>query len=200
EYDHGQRITRQFNTISKSSNRVVWKDLINVTETPDALIKSGTSEGYDAGARTRNYLGQGEDGWIEVTIESNYCVLVVLTSDDPNADYPVIDFAVYMSSEWDLHVYENGVYKAYADSYAAGDVIRVERIAGTVRYVKNNTVVYTSETQSNEELFGDVSLFYPGDKITGARMSVGAEHLLASYQYNELGQLIDKRMGGKKDN
>src|SRR5690606_38471890 len=111
EFDHGQRIKKQFNTISTSTNRVEWKDLINVAEGPDALIKTAPSGVYDAGARTRNYLGEGEDGWIEVTIESNYRVLIGLTSDDPDGNYVGIDYAIYMSPTWGLTVYENGINK-----------------------------------------------------------------------------------------
>ena len=133
-------------------------------------------------------------------MQSDYRVLIGLTDNDVDADYTSIDYAIYLSGGWGLYVYENGSNKGSFGTYSVGDVVRVERTSGTIYYKKNGITFYTSAVFSDSELFGDVSLFNPGDKISDARMSTGAEYLLVSNRYNELGQLIDKTLGEAKNN
>jgi RHS repeat-associated protein len=193
-YDHAGRIIKNFHTISEGSNKVKWIEKVGVDETGDELVKTAPSGAYDAGARTQNYLSQEDDGWFEVTIQNNYRVLFGLADSNIDANYTSIDYAIYMSPGWGLYVYENGVQKGSFGTYTAGDVMRVERSNRLVSYKKNGVTFYTSLVSSASQLFGDVSLFYTGDKITIPRMSKGIEYLLADYSYNELGQLVDKKL------
>lgn len=56
-----------------------------------------------------------------------------------------IQYAWYLLSDSTLRVYESGVDRGlFGSPYAAGDVLRVERIGSTVVYKKNGAIVYTS--------------------------------------------------------
>lgn len=199
-YDHGGRVKKQFSTVSEPANKVVWTDKVNVNENADELVKTSATTAYDAGARTKNYLAANQDGWLEVTPQNNSRVLIGLSGDDPDANYTAIDFAIFLSPSWGLTVYENGANKGSYGSYAAGDVIRVQRTGGAIVYKKNGTTLYTSQTSSASMLFGDASLYNNGDKVTGARMSIGPEYLVALNSFNELGQLVDKNLAGASNN
>src|SRR5690606_14147406 len=91
EYDHAGRTMKVHHVISDPSNKVVWIDKSGVTQEEGHLVKTGTVDAYDAGARTKNYLEASEDGWFEIPVESNYRVLMGFADDDPDADYHSID-------------------------------------------------------------------------------------------------------------
>ncbi|MBX2898881.1 MAG: hypothetical protein KF775_04500 [Cyclobacteriaceae bacterium] len=136
----------------------------------------------------------------------NYAVLISNPIVNPNAA-----------------VYESGVSKyGIPTQIKAGDVIRIERTGTTVTYKINGTIVYTSTVASNGVLMADIALNYPNSSVAGARASFATttksitrrleydhagrllktwhklnsdtEILLALNEYNELGQLVDKKL------
>jgi RHS repeat-associated protein len=120
-------------------------------------------------------------------------------------------------------VYENGVSKYNLPMQVkVGDVIRIERTGTSIAYKVNGVTQYTSTIASNSLLMADISFHYTGSTITGVRSSFsttsktttrkfeydhagrllktwhqvdsGPNILLAFNEYNELGQLVDKKL------
>jgi RHS repeat-associated protein len=120
-------------------------------------------------------------------------------------------------------VYENGTAKyTIPGKLSPGDVVRIERAGTTITYKVNGLTKYTSLVASNTVLMADVSLNYSGCTVAGVRSSFSTtshstirrfeydhagrllktwhqldtqpEILLVKNEYNELGQLIDKKL------
>jgi len=107
---------------------------------------------------------------------------------------------------------------------STGQVLRLERVGSVIRYLRNGTLVYTSTVPSTSPLVVDMALHHPGATLTNIRTSFtqpdpaltvarnftydhagrllktfhsinGATPvLLAQNEYNELGQLVDKKL------
>ncbi len=91
-------------------------------------------------------------------------------------------------------VYENGTSKGTFGTYTAGDFFAVERKNGVVYYKKNNQVFYTSTIPSTGVVYVDCSLYNTDASAIDVKLFTTAETLVAQYEYNELGQLVDKKL------
>jgi hypothetical protein len=177
-----------------------------------------------SGAASVQQLAPGQDGWLEVTVsETNTNRMIGLADTNPDLNYTSIDYAFYLNST-SLKIYENGSLKStVAGTLISGDVVRIERTGTVMKYYKNNALVYTSATASSTLLFVDVSINTTGSTLTNVRTSFNTtahsiirrfeydhggrllktwheldgaqpEILLAMNEYNELGQLVDKKL------
>ncbi|MEQ8425518.1 MAG: hypothetical protein RIA63_12465, partial [Cyclobacteriaceae bacterium] len=166
----------------------------------------------------------GTDGWIEATAaEANKYRMIGLSDNDSNQNYTTLDFAFYLLGNGTLRIYESGANKAtISGGYTTGTKLKIERTGTTVKYYKNDVLVYTSLVSSSSKLMADMSLKTPSGTISQIRMSVAQEtlsivksytydtkgrvtevkqninsagdQLVAKYVYNELGQLVDKKL------
>jgi len=208
---------------SHSESDVIWKDLVNTAWTGTKVSRtiSGNSWG-DSGAATVQQLAASTNGWVEFTVGELYTRAVGLTDTNPDADYVNMDYCLRQTTGA-INVYENGTFKYLISSaIALDDVLRIERTGNTVVYKRNGTTVYTSATASYSALMVDVSLMTSSARISGIRTSFsgttntvtrrftydhagrllrtyhklnsGAEVILSENEYNELGQLIDKKL------
>jgi RHS repeat-associated protein len=197
-YDHANRLIQVSQQVNSESNMIEWTDLVGVVLDENDLVKTG-SDGYgNGGAATKNVIPEYEDGWIEITIQDDARILFGLSEVNTDAHYNTIDYCIftYMGNGW-FTTYEDGSNKGITNTYGGvqiGDVLRVERINGTIYYKKNGQVLKVSATTSTSKLIGDVALYYTGDKITSTRMSHGNKVLLVENDYNELGELVDKQL------
>ncbi len=120
-------------------------------------------------------------------------------------------------------IYENGTSKyTIPTQVIVGDVIRVERTGTTITYKVNGQLKYTSLVSSNSALLADLSLNYLNSTVSDVRSSFSTttttttrrfeydhagrllktwhkldrqpEILLSFNEYNELGQLVDKKL------
>jgi RHS repeat-associated protein len=127
-----------------------------------------------------------------------------------------------------VRVYENNVAKGTAAIPAqGGDVIRIERRGTSMLYSKNGVVFYTTTLTSTPALYAQVylsqtnaELFNPKFSLAGSTKSTerhfdydhagrllktwhkadnGDQVLLVKNEYNELGQLIDKKLHSTDD-
>ena len=81
-----------------------------------------------------------------------------------------IDFAVRLNGNGRADVMENGAYVGGDTEYRAGDVFRVEVVAGRVRYLKNGQVMHVSQKWPTYPLVFDVALGSLGATIANARI------------------------------
>ncbi|MFM9841176.1 MAG: RHS repeat-associated core domain-containing protein [Cyclobacteriaceae bacterium] len=147
------------------STGLAWNAAYAAT-TPTS-VKS-TISGLGASASSVERLTANTDGWIEfTTFEAAASTKIAGLSayGSVSGGFGTVDYAIYMSQA-SLQVQEDGAGK-YAGGFAPGDLFRIERASGTVRYYQNGTLIYTSLTPSTSELVLDIALdsFAPIDGI-----------------------------------
>ena len=70
--------------------------------------------------------------------------MIGFSDQNTNTHYNTIDYAFYMSST-NLNVYENGSNRgAIIGGYQPYDRLRISRVGSTIRYYRNDELVYTS--------------------------------------------------------
>ena len=130
-----------------------------------AQILTDLNVGWTGGARSIPALALAGDGYIAFTIPRTATgVFVGLNDSDNGAEYLEIDYAIYVANGV-IRVFERGVEKAYLGTLGAFDSFKIRRRRGTVTYLKNDVVVYTSSTLSQGVMFMDTSLYTAGDYV-----------------------------------
>jgi hypothetical protein len=85
-----------------------------------------------------------------------------------------IQYAWYMAAGGVLQVTEFGVSK-FVTSYVTGDILRIARTDGVVRYRKNGVLLYTSVAETTEPLYIDTAFYDINSTIKDVRLKrVGA--------------------------
>jgi RHS repeat-associated protein len=178
---------------------------------------------WNAGASSVQQLAAGQSGHLEfVATETNTNRMIGFSDVDSDQNYLSIDYIWYLMNDGKLQIYEGSVYRGSFGSYATGDVFKIERSGTTIRYYHNNVLKYTSPTASSTLLIVDASLYTGTSTVTDVRASFATttqsitrrfdydhagrlintwhqlnsqpEVLLTKNEYNELGQLIDKKL------
>jgi len=200
EYDDAGRLKNIYRPVA-TPQPVQWTNLVNAAATGNTIKKTTTTTAWDAGGFSTNHLNAGQDGWIEYKANSVTTGRMIGFSDqDVNVNYNTIDYALYTSSvNAALTVYENGSSKGTFGKYTAGDVFVVERRNGVVYYKKNNQVFYTSTIPSTGVIYVDCSLYNTDARALDVKLFAPVETVVAHYDYNELGQLIDKKLHKNTD-
>ncbi|MEQ8363572.1 MAG: DUF6443 domain-containing protein [Cyclobacteriaceae bacterium] len=200
---------------------VTWTDLVGASILGNKIYR--TSGGWgSSGAASVQVLPAGQDGWLEVTASEASNRMIGLSDVNTNAHYNTIDYALYLTTNT-LRVYENGVQKFDVPvNIVPGEVFRIERTGTTIRYIRNGITVYTSTVASNTSLLADAAFSGSNQTIVGVRTSFSTtsnsttrrfvydhaarlmetwhslngalEILLTKNEYNELGQLVDKKL------
>ena len=203
---------------------VTWKDVVGARYEGNKLFKTLTDASWGtSGAASVQQLAAGQNGWLEVTASETTTPRMVGLSDvNTNANYNTIDFALYQAAAGALLVYENGTSRGQFGTYAPGDILKIDRTGSTIRYYRNNVLIYTSPTASSSILIADAALHAQAATIVSVRTSFSTvtttitrrfdydhggrltrtwhqlnalpEILLANNNYNELGQLVDKKL------
>lgn len=195
EYDAAGRVTNVYGP-SPTGISLTWQAKVNVTANSAEIRKTtGINSTWNAGALSIESLAANEDGWVEFKVgETNKNRMAGLSVYNTGASYTTINFALYPTDNGTLQVYENGGLKANLGSYTVNDVFKVERREGNIFYWKNNTIIYTSLQTSSAQLFFDCAFYTTNGSISNAVLFKPQEIRLANYQYNELGQLVDKKL------
>jgi hypothetical protein len=92
-----------------------------------------------------------------------------LTSNANVTQYEDVDFGVLLTDTGTIAIYEAGAYIGGFGPYAAGDGIRVAVAGGTVRYWRNEHLLYTSVRAPSYPLRVGTSLYTPNATITNLR-------------------------------
>lgn len=202
---------------------ITWKDLVGTVSIGDKLNRTLTGSSWAAGAVSTTQLPAGQNGWIELTLpDVSGQKMIALVDTNPDAGYTSLDYALYLNGST-LQIYENGALKTtVSGALVAGNVLRIERNGTTITYKRNGTTVYTSATASSTMLMADASIYTAAASLTGVRASFGSstrttvrrfeydhagrllkvkhqldaqpEIVLLANEYNELGQLVDKKL------
>ncbi|HEY2987869.1 MAG TPA: SBBP repeat-containing protein [Candidatus Binatia bacterium] len=154
---------------------VVWTDLVGVSANGNTIQKT-SCDGCPSGAASRQQIISG-DGFVEFVAAEFSRANVGLSNGNPGTTLEEIDFSFGLWPDHGLDVRESGVYR-WETTYAVGDILRVEANAGTVRFYKNGTLIYTSGVTPTYPLLVDTVLFSPGatvsDAVIGGKLSGGS--------------------------
>lgn len=122
---------------------------------------------WNAGARSRKMCTG--DCQLQFSISTDVVgVCVGLSTQDVGATLNEIPFALLFQKAAGIptvFVYESGVQKSTVGPYTRTDLFTIRRNGTVIKYLKNNTVVYTSAVASTGTLFVDTSLYASGDKV-----------------------------------
>lgn len=225
-YDFASRVARTKSSLY-GGQPVSWTHVTNAQVNGDVLTGTPASS-WTGGATSQQLLAPNTDGWSEVTVVTPG-FMVGLGDQFVTVHINHIDYAFYLYAANTLYIRENGVSKANVGHAYPGDVLRVERVGGTVYYKVNGTIVYTSTVPSTSQLMSYISFGATGASIRQGRLSNafgvqspntllssftkrflydhagrllntwhslnGADEILLSRNtYNEIGQLIDKKL------
>ena len=204
---------------------VTWRDVIGLTPLGNKVVRGQSAAGWSAGATSVQQLGAGKDGWMEFTANTPAQQCAGWSDVNSNTAYTTLDYAICLQSNGTISIYEQASGKyvvANAGEYRSGDVFRIQRVAGVVRYFRNGEPIHTSTTPSASPLMADVSLHGPETSLSGFRSSfsttkrdihrrfrydhagrltaewhqvdAGPEILLTDTRYNEIGQVVNRKL------
>ncbi|MEX1241636.1 MAG: RHS repeat-associated core domain-containing protein [Cyclobacteriaceae bacterium] len=206
-----------------STNEISWQGLVNTVIVGNKLNKTFLGLGWNAGGVTAEQLPAGVDGWIECVIsEPGQRRAFGLTAGNQGEHYNTIDYAFFHDATT-ARIYEDGALKyTLTDLVKSGDVIRIGRIGTQIKYYRNSVLLYSSQTASTTALVGDACIDTGSGNILIPRASFAAkadsverrfvydhagrvtevwhkinttsEVRVSYHEYNELGQLIDKKL------
>ncbi len=198
----------------------IWQDQVGTQVVGNIIKRIGTST---SGAGSKQQLAAGLSGWMEFTVsELNTTRVVGLNDSNPDVAGSNINYGFNLLSTGTVNVFENNSPKYTLANVKAGDVLRIERNGSTVTYYHNGFFQYTSATASSTALLVDISLTSSNATIVGVRTSFTEssrqvkrrfkydhagrlmntwhqidnqnDRPLSFNEYNELGQLVDKKL------
>jgi len=159
-YDTGATITNV--RIGEPS----WIHDVGVSVAGGTLTKTGATAGWNAGAGTAKAIEFG-DGYLEFTAtETNTGRVLGLSHSNSGSDPADIDFGISLRADGTVTALENNTPQGSAGNYASGDRFRVEVSGGSVKYLQNGSLFYTSTQTPRYPLRGDAALFDPAATLT----------------------------------
>ena len=191
-YDHAGRVIEQYHEISIGAR---FENLTGA-DTVSNNIEKTTSTGWNnSGAQIENqYIPKGNNGFITARIKDNSGSFAIgLAGKYTNAHYSSMDYALVQETNA-VFIWEQGSKLATTHHVRAGDIVKVERSDQKISYKINGKTIYRSHGRSMEALRGVIAIKIRHLAIEEVAMSSSGEVLLVSNEYNELGELIDKKL------
>jgi hypothetical protein len=135
------------------------------------ILQRTTGAGWNRqGYSTLYGIPAGKEGHLNFTSGANNRYRMIGLNSDPatNASYASIDYALYLVGNKRIYIYENGSNRGNKTNYVSGDQFKINvDCDGTVTYLKNGSVIYTSATKANSILYFDSSFYNtPGNGIS----------------------------------
>lgn len=221
-FDFANRILKTKTTHVESD--ITWKDVVGARQEGNKLIRQiATAAWGNSGAISVQQLIAGQNGWMEfVTSETNLYRMIGFSDANTNNNYTSIDYAWYPAINGALYIYESGTARGQFGTYTPGDVLKIDRTGTVVKYYQNNVLKYTSTVSSSSLLMVDAAFYDYNATLVNVKMSNSSntkvtlrrfeyddggrvtktwhsidgqpEVLLSLNVYNELGQLVDKKL------
>jgi len=138
-----------------------WIHDVGISISDRTLTKTGTS-GWNAGGASAKAIEFG-DGFVEFTAnETTRTRVLGLSHGDAGQNPNDINFGISLNSNGTVNVVENGTSQGNPANYSTGDRFRVELSGGTVKYLQNGALLYSSLLTPQYPLRADAALFDPG--------------------------------------
>jgi len=145
-----------------------WTNTLNVVVNGNTLTNTGGAYWEDH-AFSVNYIPANSDGYLEFKSGSAATEFVMGLSTTDNDTYYTINYGV-LAQGGSLYVVENNNGGAPKTTYSISDVFRIERKGGTVSFLKNGIVFYTSAISSVGALYADCNFNNANNLVTNISM------------------------------
>ncbi len=195
EYDHAGRVLHHRHSLGQAAGWGTRRGVEVLNE--NGLKKTGPAGQGDAGAVSGEIIPALHNGWIEaqVGVEAGaFAIGMVEAADSMDMDLPKFLYALIADENGLLTIREKGSELPTGKSVASSDVMKVARSGGRIMYYLNDSLLYTSLDHSAEDLNGMVTIHTPGLTVENIFISGTGDVLLAENAYNEIGELIDKKL------
>jgi len=176
-------ITNSFNTPQTATNtdpsgagviqNVEWTGVDNLGFVGTRIVKTSSTGWGTGGAASLNRLDFISDGFIEVTVaETHTSKAFGLSDQNTDATLNTIDYAILLSSNGTIYIYENGINRNTTGiTYTTGKKVSVERMGSQVFYKYDGQTIHTSSVKSNTRLIGDIALYTQGSSLDQVTIS-----------------------------
>ena len=150
---------------------VTWMDVVGCSTNGSSLTKTDPTFAWSAGAASVQTLSG--NGYVEFTIaETGAYMMAGLVNTYGGPSYQTIDYAIYLTGDTYVVIYEDGTYVEVFGTYAAGDVFEINVVGSTVTYLQNSNLLYTSHKTPTLPLRFAASIFKPGAAVNNVAFNV----------------------------
>ena len=200
---------------------LAWTSPVSIVANGNILLSTATTSGA---ASVQQLAAGQNGWIEAIYSENNTTRFFGLNDTNPDAASANINYAFRFTTSNTVNVVENGTTKATITGVIAGDVFRITRTGTAVTYTRNGNAITLSpaSTASTTLLMADLSFTTTNAALVGLRSSFSTttrtitrrleydhagrllktwhkldsqpEILLAYNEYNELGQLVDKKL------
>lgn len=136
---------------------VDWTDLVNISATTDNAIYT-TINAWEGGASSNNFLDYNEDGYVEYTVTNNVNTYssIGLSKANLDEDHKSIEYAIAKINK-NLRFYQSGYVLGYYYNVKVGDVLKIERDNGVIKYYVNGNLEQSVTEHEPGKLMMDLS-------------------------------------------
>ncbi|HKP51222.1 MAG TPA: hypothetical protein VJ183_01075 [Chloroflexia bacterium] len=176
---HNGRIA-DVNMVGLNHGRVEWADVspstnitATYTSTSDYIERNSGTDGWNAGTSSTRTIASGE-GYVQIKVDSTTGNRAFgLEKDNLNHSLNDIDFALVMTDNQQLKIYESGIPVGPTSTYTVGDYLKVGIHDGKAKYYRNNEVLYQRPISESitYPLRLDTSIYTNGARISNATIS-----------------------------
>ncbi|EMR04153.1 RHS repeat-associated core domain protein [Cesiribacter andamanensis AMV16] len=190
---------------ASTAGMATWTSHTGVLVEGRKITKTAPTGWGNAGASSEEQLGQNANGWIEWSISDGPREYQLgLSEQNPNHNFSTGTYTLWIHGDGKVRVYERGGFKFIRNTlFQTGDRFRIERQNGSITYYHNGILFYTSTETSTASLLVDIALNNQGTSVDGVKASfiegvdepiASSRILLSRNAYNELGELISKKL------
>ena len=148
---------------------VGWANAVGVAVARDIITKTGAA-GWNSGVASANQIASG-DGYVEFTAGQNTTGRAAgLANGDAGQTLADIEYAIHLRADGMVTVSESGSSAGDFGGYIGSDRFRVELRGGTVRYLKNGALFYTSAVAPVYPLRADTAFDTAGGTLEDVRV------------------------------
>lgn len=164
----GHAISRTYNL----GYKVIWNNIRNMSvESDNTISKLTSSNAWDAGAMSANQLPANTDGWVEFAAnrlgQQRFAIGLSRAHSDPGLT--TMDYAIYFDgADGNVLIYESGQNRGTFAHFIEGDVYRIARENGFIKYYRNEVVLRSVAADPSFILYGDVAIYYVGAPMVTA--------------------------------
>jgi hypothetical protein len=166
------------NIAGLNRGRVEWANIssnvvVTYTNTDDYIKKNTATSAWDVGAASTRTIASGE-GYVQIKVDTTTGNRAFgLEKDNLTYSLSDIDFAMVMTDNQQLKIYESGTPVGPTSTYTVGDYLKVGIHDGYVKYYRNNEVIYyrSIDPSTAYPLRLDTSIYTNGGRISNAIIS-----------------------------
>lgn len=156
------------------AENVNWTNAVGVTTDRNDVTRTAPG-GSNAGVASLQAIPSG-DGFVDFSATGTGTTRTIgLSTGDSSQSEEDIDFGIRLTAAATVEVVENGVARGTFGTYAEGDRLRVVVEEGVVHYLRNGSLLYTSDVVPAYPLGVDVSLSSMGATLTDVVIRGAAE-------------------------